>query len=417
MNYKNKTCCVVDNGLFLEVAIKLAKDFKTVYYYSPWEGGYPKSNAFLVGNGIPEIRRVKAIWPLLDVVDLWVFPDVYQGALQVHLDNLGKRVFGGRMGEELELDRAASKKHCAKLGIDIGPWRVIVGTDKLREWLKTHANQYVKVSTLRGDFETFCSPNYALVEPKLDELESSLGPRKKIIEFIVEDAIENAVEIGFDGIVIDGKVAPSATIGIEVKDKSFLMKTTAYSEIPQEIREVNTKLESTFKAYKYRGFFSSELRITRDKKAFLIDPCARAGSPPTELFLEIVTNWADIFWNGAEGIIVDPAFKGRWGAELMIQSAWADKNWQAVQFPQKLRDNVKLRNLTIIEGKYYVAPQWVGVSDIGAVVATGNSADEAIQKCKEYAEEIQGYFIEVPKEALDEAKDEWTKLQSFGVKV
>ena len=416
-SYKNKSVCVVDHGLFAEIAVKLTKEFGTVYYFCPWTGGYPKSNVYLIGTGLPGVKRVSSWEQVLDDVDLWVFPDVYNGPLQVHLDKLGKRVFGGRMGEELELDRAASKKHCASLGIDIGPWRSIVGLDALRSWLKQHENQYVKVSCLRGDFETFCSRNYTNVEPRLDELESTLGPRKKIIEFIVEDAIADAVEIGFDGIIIEGNTSANATIGIEVKDKGFVMRTLRYGDVPEEIRGVNDKLASTFRKYKYRGFFSSELRITKDHKAFLIDPCARAGSPPTELFLEMVSNWADVFWEGAEGRVVDLKFTGKFGAELMIVSTWADKNWQAVDFPHSIRDNVKLRNLTVIDGKFYVAPQWVGISDIGAVVAVGETQKAAIKECTRLAEKVKGYFIEVPFEALDEAEEGFDKLKSFGVKV
>src|SRR5882724_7828370 len=109
--YTSKTVCVVDNGLFVELALTLTPHFKRVYYFSPWsQSGYPRSNALLIGHGVPNVTRIESIWEVLDEVDLFVFPDVYFGSLQLHLAALGKRVWGGRMGEEIELARDASKQ-------------------------------------------------------------------------------------------------------------------------------------------------------------------------------------------------------------------------------------------------------------------------------------------------------------------
>jgi hypothetical protein len=416
-SYKNRSVCVVENGLFVEFAVLLSKSFGKTYYYAPWEGGYPSSNPLLIGQGIPNVTRLKSIWPMLDEIDLFVFPDVYQGALQVHLASLGKRVWGGRMGEELELDRAAAKVHLDSLGIDIGPYRVIKGLDALRMHLMKHENQYVKISRTRGDMETFKSKNYALIEPRLDELEHKLGAKKKIMEFVVEDEIKPAVEVGYDGYTIDGKFPKNAMWGIEVKDKGFVMQCKPYAKLPEQVKSVNQKMEGTLKNYGYRGFISSEIRITKDGTGYAIDPCARAGSPPSELYQVMVKNWPDILWNGAEGVLVEPEFAAKWGAELLLLSSWATKNWQAVQFPKSIRDNVKLRQLTMIEGKHYFVPQMSDMPEIGAVVATGDTMEDAIKECREIADKVEGHYIEVISGSLDEASEEFAKLRKFGIDV
>jgi hypothetical protein len=172
----------------------------------------------------------------------------------------------------------------------------------------------------------------------------------------------------------------------------------------------------TLKDYGYRNFFSTEVRVKKDGTAFSIDPCCRAGSPPSELYQNLYSNLADIVWQGSMGKCVDPVPTAKYGAELIIHAQWADKNWQAVEFPQKLRDNIKLRNLTIINGEYYVVPQSVGLPEIGAVVATGNTLQEAITKVTEYGKQIKGYFIDVFPEALEEAQGEIEKLKTFGIK-
>lgn len=403
--YRNRCVCFYDYGLFVEIAVTLAKDFGRVLYYAPWQDGYPSSNSLLIGTGLDGVERISSIWPYLDEIDLFVFPDVYEGPLQEHLISLGKRVFGCRMGEELELDRIKSKEISKKLGIDIGPYTVVKGLDALRQHLKEKDDQWVKISATRGDMETFHSKNYALVEPRLDELEHNLGAKKKVMQFIVEDGINDACEVGYDGFTVDGRYAKGAIVGVEVKDKAYLGRTMAYRDLPDDVRSVNDKLTPALKKYKYRGFLSTEIRCN-DDGAFLIDPCARCGSPPNEVYQMMIGNLADIVWNGADGIMVEPEYTAKWGAELLLTSEWAMTNWQAVEFPKKYRDNVKVRNLAVIDGKYYYVPDKSACSAIGAIVATGDTPEAAMEECRKIAKTVEGHHLDVASEALDEAHDD-----------
>jgi hypothetical protein len=401
--YPGRTVLVWDHGLFLDaLAVPLAKDFGRVLFHVPWQNGYPRSNAPTIGTGIPGIERVLNPWAYYDEIDLWVFPDVYEGDLQEFLAKQGKRVWGCRGGEILEVDRVASKEHSKQLGIDIGNYTAVDGLDALREHLKTHDDQYVKVSAFRGDTETFHAPNYKHAEPQLDELEHNLGAKKKIMQFIVEDAINDAIEVGYDGYVIDGKYAKSAILGVEVKDKAYVGRTMRYERLPERVRDVNAKLAATLKDFDYRGFISTELRLTADGKAYLIDPCCRMGSPPGELYGVWIDNLAEIIWEGAQGIVVEPEYTAKYGAMCLLLSDWADSNWQQVEFPAKYRDNVKLRNFCIIDGSYLVVPQWTGMPEIGAVVAVADTAKAAIEQVRTIAAEVHGHSIEKPCDALDQ---------------
>lgn len=409
-NYRSKTVCVYDHGLFVELAITLSHDFGRVLYYAPWENGYPKSNSLRIGQGIKGIERVSSPWSYVDDIDLWVFPDVYEGALQEYLASKGKRVWGCRLGEELELDRVASKERSRKLGIDIGPYTEITGLDALREHLKKNDNQWVKISATRGDMETFGSKNYEAVEQRLDELEHRLGAKKKLMEFIVEDAIDPAVEVGYDGYTVDGRYPKNGIVGVEVKDRAYVGRAIRYVDLPKQVKSVNDKLSPALKDYRYRGFISTEIRCTDDGCAYLIDPCARCGSPPSEVYQVMFSNLADILWEGAEGTVVEPEFRAKWGAQVMLTSSWADENWQQVTFPASIRENVKLRNMTVIAGEYYVIPQWTGCPDIGAVVALGDSAEDAMAECRRIAEKVDGYSIDKPLQAIDEAYENLVKV-------
>jgi hypothetical protein len=408
--YPDATCLCWDHGLFIEAAIALSKDFGRVLLYVPWESGYPKSNLPRIGEGIPGIERVLSPWQYYDEIDLWCFFDCYEGDLQQFLVNQGKLVWGCRLGEILELDRDKSKQHSKELGIDIGNYTVVKGMDALRAHLKTHDDQYLKVSSYRGDSETMHAPNYKHVEIQLNELQQSLGAKSNIMEFICEDGINDAIEVGYDGYVIDGKYAKSAIIGVEVKDKAYVGKTMSYERLPEKVKDVNAKLAPTLKEFGYRGFISTELRMTEDGKAYLIDPCTRMGSPPGELYGLWIDNLAEIIWEGSQGIVIEPEYTAKYGAMCLLLSDWADSNWQQVEFPDKYRDNVKLRNYTIIGGERYVIPLWTGMPEIGAVVAVGDSAKEAIDQVRMIADEVKGHSIEKPCDALEDAARDLKEL-------
>jgi hypothetical protein len=265
--------------------------------------------------------------------------------------------------------------------------------------------------------ETFFSKNYKVIEPRLDELEHSLGAKKLIMEFIVEDNLKDTKDLAYDGYTIDGQFPNSAMIGVEVKDKGYVGVFKKYEEFPKVIKEFNEKVSPLLKKYRYRNFFSPELRVARSGLAYMDDACCRFGSPPSEVSLVMLKNLSDILWNGAEGICIDPEPTGEFAIELLIHSLWADKNWQAVDFPPYMRDNIKLRNLTMIDGRYYVVPQAVGLPEIGAVVAVGKSFKEAVEKVKEYACQVEGYYIDIFTEVIKEAQKEIADLEEYGVTI
>lgn len=409
-NFGSKVVCIVDNGLFVTLAETLAKKFGKTLYYSPWEQSFPRSNDILVGEGLPGVTRISSIWPLIDDVDLFVFPDIFHGPLQVYLRKQGKRVWGGMLGENLEIIRGLGKRWIKDAGLEVGPWRQIKSLDKLRDYLKANEDQYVKIPRTRGDMETFHSPSYKLIEPRLDELEHTLGAKKHIQEFIVEAPIEPAIEVGYDGYVIDGKYPQTALYGVEVKDTAYLGQVVPYRQLPAGAQEVNKRLAGLFADWTYRGFFSSEIRI-KGGKPYLIDPCCRMASPPGELYQVMMTNLADILWHGAMGDVVEPEFEAKWGAQLVMRSSWATHNWLAIDFPASIREHVKISYQTKIQGRTYFIPQPVEIAEFGSVVAMGDSADDAIANVTKISEKIEAYGLKFDYSALESAKDDMEKLK------
>ena len=416
-SYKTKSATIYDNGLFVGLALELAKSFGQVNYYSPWKSAFPKSNARMIGQGFETIQRGNEFWDIVPDTDIFIFPDVYDGDIQLHLEGLGHLVWGSRKGEEMELYRRQSKEHLKSVGVDVGPYEEIEGVAALRRYLQEHENQWVKISITRGDFETFHAPTYALVEPRLDELEWRLGAKKSIIKFIVEDAIDDAVETGYDGYCIDGVYPKSGICGVEIKDRGYLAAFKNTSEMPAEIIGVNEKLSDTYKNYRYRNFISTEIRITREGTPYMIDPCARLGSPPSELYTKMFTNLADIIWQGANGICVEPIAASKYGAQLLIHSSWADKNWQPIYVDEGIKENVSFRNVCMVDDQLYVAPQETGIVEIGSVVALGDSIEEVIERVREYGAKVQSYDLKIFPEVMDEAIEQIESLKSWGIDI
>jgi len=216
---KDITCCCVDSGIFHEAASKIGESVKKMYYCVPsWASAYPSMNIGMIGYGMANLEIVDSPFgPHFDDIDLFLFFDVHFGPLQIHLLSLGKTVWGSRLGEEMELQRVGMKQLMAEKGLPVGGYKVVKGMDALREYLKTHTNQFVKIDKFRATMETFKSKNYKSVEPKLDEIEYKIGAFKHIMEFVCEDELPDAVEIGIDDWTVDGKYPASLLSGIEVK--------------------------------------------------------------------------------------------------------------------------------------------------------------------------------------------------------
>ncbi len=422
---KDVEVLVVDNGQFHSFASCIAKDFKKVWYYTRWDmKGFPKAHDRFPGYGFPEITTIDYMFKTSDDpneydfnrIGLFIFTDLYFSDIQSHLVSLGKRVFGSRGDESLELDRWGFKKTLVKLGLPIAQTVRKKGINLLRTYLKANKNKYIKISNWRGSFETFRHDDYSLTEPILDKLEHDFGALKNVMEFIVEDEITTELEVGYDGYVIDGQFPDNSMLGIETKDCSFIMKTLKYKELPEQIRTVNTKLIPYFKERQYRMFFNTEIRV-KGKTPYFTDPVyGRLPSPPSEIYQELISNLAEICYYGAEGILIEPKFTAKYAGEIIITSDWlSDGNWQAIEFPASIKNNVKLRYACMIDGKYYCIP--MDMPESGAIVAIGDTVDKVIEKLKDIAGKIKGYGITINVDKINKTIETISEMEKkLGIK-
>lgn len=407
-DYSNRRALVYDGGgIFLPLAERISRDFAEVGYYKPWENDTPDGRELMVGYGVPGITRIKYFFQEYSKYDLIIFPDVWEGDLQEDLRNRGCRVWGAGMGASLELNRGNTKREMEQGDFEMNPWASVKGTKALREYLKDHDGQYVKISTFRGLGETFEAKNLDAAEGMITELESKHAALASCIPFVCENKVESKRELGYDGYCIDGQFPDMAVFGVEKKNKAYFGIASKYSDMPPSVIQINDELSGMLNRYKYRQFLSTEIieEEGSDNK-FLIDLTCRQASPAGEVYCEMFDNLAEIIWEGANGELVQPEISKHYGAQLMLTSEWAVEHCQKVEFPEEIRESVKLYNHCRVDGVDWVIPQTVKMKHIGSVVAISDSPEEAVSECKALAEQVSGFDISYNEDALDEAFSE-----------
>ena len=231
-----ESVCVYDlAGTSVDLARVLAKTVPKVFYFKPWnQGGFPPPNVHLVGTNIPNVIRIDDFeqFKRKEKCELIVFTDIYNASLQEELQAQGYRVIGGRGAERFEIYRDESRKLLEKLGLPVNPEYVeLLGMTLLRDHLKTHKDQYVKINKHRGLSETFHAIDYDLVELYLDELQHRLGSAKETKFFMVEGAFpSDMVESGMDIYTADGRIADIVMSGLEDKDSAYFCVVKPYND-------------------------------------------------------------------------------------------------------------------------------------------------------------------------------------------
>jgi hypothetical protein len=417
-DYSDKTVLLATHGLYAGIAERLARDFGRVLLHVPYNShSFPGMDIGRVGEGLDGVEKVESIWGKhLNEIDLFVFPDLYFADEQCRLEEMGKNVWGGRQGEEIEVFREICKQQMEKLGLPVQKWKIVRGVSALREHLQAHQNQHVKIDKWRGQFETFFSENYDVSKVKIDEVELDAGIFAEDTDFIVEDDLPDCVESGIDTYCIDGMHPPATIVGIEVKDLGYVGQFQQWDKIPEPVRRWNEAMAEVFATYGYRGWLSNEIRIGRDLVPYMIDATCRKPCPPGELLQEFYVNYADILWHGAQGQLVAPVPRAQWGVEVLATSDFAEDRHQPVTYPKQFANQVKVFNPAVVDGLRAALPL-DHMCQCAAIVGWGNTLEAAIAHMGKAADAVKGHGIKIPRGSIDQATEAMEQLAEFGLPV
>lgn len=408
------TCLVRDHGMFMPVALKLAEQFKKVYYSTPTEKGFQELGDFVLGDGVPNLQRVED-WlspSILDEVDLVVFPYILDGGLQEHLEACGKAVWGARRADELERLKGKFYASLKEAGLEVPKYEAIKGMANLRAYLKENENVFVKISKYRGTMDTWKHKTYQQSQSYLDLLTCKLGPFQDEITFYVLDEIKTDIEGGIDTYCIDGQWPDEVVLGYENKNETYLATVKPMREIPEVFRKVNEAYGPILAPYRYRQFFSTEVRV-KDDVSYFIDPTCRTASPAGEEMLDLFGNIGDIFWRGAHGELVQPVITHRFAGEAYMHWTGEKQEWKCLVVPEEFRDRVKIYGSAYLAGAFWWPPEDEEV--IGCIVGLGDTPSEVIESIQESVEALGDASVKVNMASFASLIEEIEKADEQGI--
>lgn len=413
IDLSNKTALFYDaSGSYVHMGEAVISQFKRVMYYVPWETAFPVTRNFLPGTGLDGIDRVTDFFDALEDADLVVFTDVGSGGLQEFLRRQGLPVFGSGYAERLERDRWYLKSICKRYGIDAADAIPVTGLGNLRNILGSIEEEvHVKLSTFRGDSETFKHVDQADTTRRLNELELKMEPFHERVDFVVEQPIEAnpCVEVGADLVVNVAGVIPRDNLwGYEVKDEAYAGRV---GRLPPRLQAVVDKLAPTLETLDYRGAMSTETRETKDG-SFLLDFTARFPNPPSALWRFMISNWAELLWEAANGRVVEPEWLAPIGVELILRSDYGSEN--------PLRVSVARWDRTVLYGHaafdgadYAISP--AEIPECGAACGMGGTLTEALEEACDVAQGIKGRELVWDQGSLQELVDTIEKGEKLGI--
>jgi hypothetical protein len=386
-NLQGKCFCVCDfQGLFVGVARRLAESGARVLYQTPVDKRKLFNDA-VVGGGIEGVDLIKSFWDYKNEIDAFVFPDIEFEAEQRELREQGFAVWGAGAAMNLELDRLFFLKKLAELGLDVPPHEVVRGLSRLVDYLKNKQDIWIKVSEFRGSFETFHWRSWRQDEHNIACWSFKFGGIKEHIVFICFPKIETELEIGVDSYNVGGKWPSMMLHGIEEKNEGYFSAVTPFEKMPEQIVPIMKAFSPYLKEAGCASQISMEVRVAKEGN-FFIDFTARGGLPSSASFLKC-KNAPEIFFYGAHGELVEPDYGFKFSCEAMVKIHGSPESWETVELAAKVGENLMLSDYCEVNGKiWFPADEGGSITDIGWLVATGDTPTETAETINKLADEL-----------------------------
>lgn len=417
------SCAVLCHGLFAWLPQLLTRDFSKVFYTTCWQTTSPTSNQAMIGKGLPGVDLLDDIWQLIEKdaskwhdegayddegyllepsVDLVLVTDLYYNHTVKVLRKLGYRVWGMGDAEYLERDRLLSKNLYHELGIPVEwPVKVCEGMEELLDFVRSAKGKfYIKSGTgWRGDFETQECNSEGYIQEWVKRIRYRCGELAETMPYVIEKAIEGGIEVALDCFCVDDQYPMNCLVGCEKKDQAYAGIIQKGDARPKQLTDVYDKLGPWLRSHRARGNMSLETIIDPKKVGWPTDFCGRLGMPSGASQWATYTNMGMIAYEGAAGHLIEPEWDDPCVAEVILHTT--SPEWQRVLCPRRLLPMLRLSNACRIGSDYFVMPQPAvgpnpgGLSQIGSVVATGRTIEEAIGACQEAADEIASASLDI----------------------
>jgi hypothetical protein len=405
---------VVDFGSFISLAEKLSETCAQVSYHSSIEREFRSIDDAVIGYGIPKVHRIESFMEpdIVAEVDLYVFSDIGYAGEQRYLRSIGKPVWGSMGGDELERLRTKFVATVKKLGLPMVHSEKIRGLDALCEYLKDKTNVWVKVNEFRDNMETWHHQDWLHSQPMLRRLYIKFAVAPELVWFVVQDALDGATEIGYDGLSVDGWFPDSSYQGYEKKNELYLGARTDYDDLPEEVRAVNEAWSPVLKEYGYRNFFATEIR-NLDGTPYFIDPTMRMPGQTGEQLLETMDNLPEVIWRGAQGELIQPKWNADFAASATLNYKGDLEDVKVIRVPEEAKRWVKLCRYRQKGDEYHFPAN--KREDVGVVIGMADSIEDTIKAVGENYQAIGDESLSVKLEGFTEILEDIQKAQAEGI--
>ena len=371
-----------DLGLYAPICNALWAKGDKVLYFTDWADKSPCYSKYVVGKDYGNLEKILYFWDYAEQADCIVNFDVHMNDAIHFLRKKypEKPIFGSGMGERLENDRVGMKKWIKLFGLPLQNYEVIKGVTKLRNYLESNPNKYVKTNIFRGDIESFPAKDLKSVDLLLDQIAAKLGIWRDEYEFIVEDMIDTDVEIGYDGFFNGREFIEPYFIGYEYHKGLYVAHVT--DEMPEPLAETMDAFKPLFTRMDYRGALSVEEKIVSPKEHYVLDFCARLANPLSALYPVFIDNWREAVLAIAKGEDVKLSIPHKYVGVYPLVSIHADNDYVKVDIAKGHEKDVRPQMVTSRNGELCAVKGW---NVVAIVIAAGDSVDEVINKLKENA--------------------------------
>jgi hypothetical protein len=202
--------------------------------------------------------------------------------------------------------------------------------------------------------------------------------------------------------------------GYERKGSGYIGRVYRTEEqVPEALRAIHEGLSPEFQKCRTRFFYSTEVKIDKDRVPYLIDPTIRLAAPGVAAIqCELIENYSQVVYGLATGEKIAPVMKHKYAAAVSMESSEACKNFVNISFPKELRQFVKLRMAIKHRGDYYSVPPF---DSLGAVIAFGETVGEAMDAVKERVKQVEAISLNVDLGGLDDLNDDIQEGKRYGI--
>lgn len=409
------TALVHDYGTFCWLANDLGKEFKKVYYTTPnHQTEFQSVQTCVIGDGMDGCERLDDWMEKIPEIDLHIFPDIAMVGAQKYLRSIGKAVWGSFDATELEMSRTAFLKFVKEVGLPVAPSQTVVGVTALAKLLKESKEPlWIKINRFRDDCETFKHHDWLHSEREIEDLAKLFGGVKDEVVFVAQKVIPSDLEIGFDGMSVDGWMPADTYQGPEKKNELYLGARTKYAKLPDALKQVNEAIRPYLKKIGYRNFLATEVRVAKDGTPYFIDPTFRMPGQTGEHMTETCSNLAEVIWVGANGEHVEPKLTAPFVAEATITETSDSDGWKVLEVPKSVERWTKLYHYCEIDGIAHFPPR--DSDELGVVIGTGTTINLAIRNLQKNFEAFDGQPVSIKPEGFAKLLADIQKSEAKGV--